>query len=33
VRSRFGTVLLWEGEEASFRGGEFGVAIRSGAGR
>jgi hypothetical protein len=33
VRSRFGTVLLWEGEEASFRGGEFGVSVRMGAGR
>jgi hypothetical protein len=33
ARSRFGKVLLWEGEEASFRGGELGLFIRMGTGR
>jgi hypothetical protein len=33
VRSRFGKVLLWEGEEASFRGGEAALTLRLGGGR
>jgi hypothetical protein len=31
VRSRFGKVLLWEGAEAPFRGGEIALTIRMGA--
>jgi hypothetical protein len=33
VRSRFGKVLLWEGQEASFRGGEIALTMRLGGGR
>jgi hypothetical protein len=33
LRSRFGKVLLWDGEEASFRGGELGLSIRMGGRR
>jgi hypothetical protein len=33
LRSRFGKLLLWQDEEASFRGGEIGLTIRMGANR
>jgi hypothetical protein len=33
VRTRFGRILLWQDEDASFRGGEIAVAIRAGGGR